>query len=467
MEPIPEKIGEYKIKSLFKTGGMSLIYLAAHPKTGQTVIVKVLRPLYLNDKAMASRLLREARVIGLGHHPNIVKLYDLGQWEEGLFIAMEYVQGISLHQFIREKALTLKKGLEIILQIAEGLKFLHSHGIVHRDLKPENILITESGAIKLVDFGVSFFLNAPDQEQITVKAMKIGTPTYMSPEQKENPKKVSYVSDIFSLGLITYELCVGRPSHGIVYPSLLPKGLRAVVDKALQIDPAKRQKNIDQFIEEIGPLLKTIDQEEEPEFQTISRVPPFWPQAEIGVAVRHGHLLQNLYFDFLPLGETKLGIIAAESPSLGEIGLLKGIVHTAILRTQAPKEILRTVQNVLLKSQMKQTFHVALLLLDDEKGTLSYISCQLGALWHYPENSQKPRILAVDNPPLGADLAPLLEIEENWDRETTLLFSTLPMNEKTPLGEALTLSPQPLAQTVLQRLPPTDQTALLLTIFRL
>ena len=116
---------------------------------------------------------------------------------------------------------------------------------------------------------------------------------------------------------------------------------------------------------------------------------------------------------------------------------------------------------------MKQTFHVALLLLDDEKGTLSYISCQLGALWHYPENSQKPRILAVDNPPLGADLAPLLEIEENWDRETTLLFSTLPMNEKTPLGEALTLSPQPLAQTVLQRLPPTDQTALLLTIFRL
>lgn len=479
--PIPAKIGPYKIESLFKVGGMSLIYLAAHPKTGKTVVVKVLRSEFLESKETVSRLVREARVIGIANHPNIVKLYDLGQWEEGLFVAMEYIQGISLAQFIKERALTPQKALEIVLEIAYGLSHLHSHGIVHRDLKPENVLITDTGEIKLIDFGLSVFLEAPELDA-TVRAMRMGTPNYMSPEQRENPKRVSYPTDIYALGIITYELFLGRPSYGVINFSLLPKPLRKIIEKALQLDPEKRQ-DINQYIHEISAFLKTIDQPQEflDEKESLFREahpflihpkPPFWPEAEVGLAFRHGISSHSLYFDFLPLTQNKMGIFAAESMDIGvnsltQVSMLRGIIRTAMIYTKDPKEILMSVKRVLFEDRLTQKFNAALLLLDDEKGTISYISCNFGALWHYPQNGQKPRILSVENPPLGPNNEPPLMLEENWDPESTLLFSSLPLNEKAPFGNYLDLSPQPLAERALQETPPRDQNGVFLVVKRL
>jgi serine/threonine protein kinase len=479
--PIPTKIGPYKIESLFKVGGMSLIYLAAHPKTGKTVVVKVLRSEYLESKETVSRLVREARVIGIANHPNIVKLYDLGQWEEGLFVAMEYIQGISLGQFIKERALTPKKALEIVLEIAYGLSHLHSHGIVHRDLKPENVLITDTGEIKLIDFGLSVFLETPESDA-TVRAMRMGTPTYMSPEQRENPQKVSYPTDIYALGIITYELFLGRPSYGVINFSSLPSQLRKIIEKALQLDPEKRQE-INQYIREISDFLKETSQAQEllSEKASLFREahpfliypkPPFWPKADIGLAFRQGISPHSLYFDFLPLTQTKMGILAAESLAIGvdsltQASMLRGIIRTTMIYTIDPKEIFMTVKRVLFEDRTAQKFNAALLVLDDEKGTLSYISCNFGSLWHYPQNDQKPRILTVENPPLGPDQNSPLILEENWDQESILIFSSLPLSEKAPLGSYLDLSPQPLAEKALQEIPSRDQNGIILTIRRL
>ena len=114
----PAFIGPYKIESLLKQGGMSLLYLAVHPKTSQTVVIKVLLPKYLKNKEVVNRLLKEAKILSLASHQNIVKVYDLGKSDQGLFIAMEYVQGVSLRQFIKAESLTHKRALEIVLQIA-------------------------------------------------------------------------------------------------------------------------------------------------------------------------------------------------------------------------------------------------------------------------------------------------------------------------------------------------------------
>ena len=152
--PLPQKIGPYKIESLLDKGGMSLLYLGVHPGTSQPIVVKVLLPKYLKNKEMMGRFLKEAQIIGMTNHPNIVKLYGQGQWEKGLYIAMEFIQGISLRQFIQQKSLSQKRALEIILQVAYALCHLHTHGVIHRDLKPENILITETGEIKVIDFGI-------------------------------------------------------------------------------------------------------------------------------------------------------------------------------------------------------------------------------------------------------------------------------------------------------------------------
>ena len=232
--PLPEKIGPYKIESLLNQGGMSLLYLGIHPTTLEPIAVKVLLPKYLKNKEVNTRFLNEAKIIETAQHPNIVKLYQVGQWEKGVYIAMEFIRGISLRQFIQKQSFSLKKALEIILEVAHALAHLHAHGIIHRDLKPENILITENGSIKLIDFGIS---QLGDEE---IEQRKIGTPFYMSPEQIENPLNVSSLTDIYAISIVAYELILGKSTHGIIHLSLLPSGLRTILEKGLQIDPKKR-----------------------------------------------------------------------------------------------------------------------------------------------------------------------------------------------------------------------------------
>ncbi|HEY5259155.1 MAG TPA: serine/threonine-protein kinase, partial [Rhabdochlamydiaceae bacterium] len=243
--PIPSKIGPYQIDSVLNKGGMSLLYLGLHPETKQPLAIKVLLPAYVTHPEMIERFLQEAEIIALTNHPNIVKLYGQGTWEGGLYIAMEFIQGISLSQFIMQHSLSLKRSLDIVLQVAYALCHLHTHRVIHRDLKPENILITEDGEVKVIDFGIAALHDEGNPSQ---SKSFMGTPSYMAPEQKEDSSKASYSSDIYALGIITYELVVGKLSYGVLNLSLVPKGLRTILEKALAVSPKERYQDIVDFI---------------------------------------------------------------------------------------------------------------------------------------------------------------------------------------------------------------------------
>ena len=253
--PLPSFIGPYKIETLLSRGGMSFLYLGIHPETKAPLVVKVLSPSYVTHPEAVEHFLKEAKIIELTNHPNIVKLFGHGEWEKGLYIAMEFIQGISLRQFIMQHSLSRRRALEIILQVAYATLHLHSHGVIHRDIKPENILIGEEGEIKVIDFGIAQ-LHEEDQTPLQ-SSPTLGTPNYMSPEQKENPSQVTFASDIYSIGIILYELVVGKLSYGHINLSSLPKGLEKIAQKALAVSVKERYQKISEFIHDISQYLTT------------------------------------------------------------------------------------------------------------------------------------------------------------------------------------------------------------------
>ena len=394
---LPEKIGPYKVDSLFKKGGMSILYLAIHPETKRPVILKVLSPKYIQSKEMVDRFIKEAEIIKLFNHPNIIKLYSEGTWEGGFYIAMEFIQGVSLKQFLLEKSFTSQKALEIILQVSYAICHLHSHGIIHRDLKPENIIITDTGQIKVIDFGIAQILKK-EEERITIKKRIMGTPSYMSPEQKEDPKNVSYSSDIFSLGVITYELILGKLSHGILHLMLIPKKLRAILEKALKIDPKERYQDIVDFITDISEYLKYHDIKEEKEdeekfdeiYSSLKSIEDLlipkkfdsWKNIEIAIAKETQLALNDTYVDFFKLKDNifAIAIIKTEKKDL------KSFMHLAIFRGYLkmaidsfskknefrPSVILNELNQIICKDNLNEKFIVNFVVLKADTDELFY-----------------------------------------------------------------------------------------------
>ncbi len=490
MEPrwsiLPHKIGPYQIKSLLSKGGMSYLYLGVHPSTAQPIVIKVLSPKFLTQRDMTSRFLKEAEIIAMTNHPNIVKLYGQGTWEKGVYIALEFIQGISLRQFIQQKSLSQRRGLEIVLQVAYALCHLHTHGVIHRDLKPENILITETGEIKVIDFGIAQ-LQGDVEPGFGAKGRRMmGTPVYMSPEQKENPQAVSYGSDIYSLGIITYELLLGRLSYGVIHLALLPKNLRTIVDKALKLDPLERYSDIVDFITDISHYLKESEETKEDmpdemlgmiQYMRKLLIPakiPSWPQVEMGMALTQGTVLSGLYLDFFRLPDNCLCIVLAEPLDTGLTSLfhsatLRGMVRMAVEQAfeSGKKEshatkMLRSAARALFEDPVRQAFGLSLVVLNPDKDALSFVSCGFGNLWHIPDGNHEPRALSTLNPALGSEPhTPLLETTDNWNSGDTLILHSLKTTEPSSgwMKEHLLLAAQPMAERILERLTNNQQRA--------
>ncbi len=493
MPPTPEKIGPYKIEGLLNKGGMSLLYLGIHPETHQTLAIKVLSPSYVTHPEAIQHFLKEAHIIGITSHPNIVKLYGQGEWEGGLYIAMEFIRGISLSQFIAQQSFSLKRCTDIILQVAYALCHLHTHGVVHRDLKPENILITEDGEIKVIDFGI-----AQLHEEIKVSSPQVqflGTPSYMSPEQKEDSSKVTYASDIYSLGVITYELVIGKLSYGMINLSLLPKGLQRIIGKTLAVSLSERYNDIVDFITDLSQYLKSGEIEKDRPgndqikemFEILQKASsallplstPNWPQLEIGLAKHKGPGQMGVYFDFFKFPNNTYGIILAEPTGFGieapvYIASLRGIVRTLMYKMQPaarePFQILpfiSAVNQLLTDDSLKQPFALSFLLLDPLQEQLSYISCGLGRLIHLAPGGAEPRFLAAQNSPLGIQLpGDFSETLDNWNVGDLLFLHSLetafPQEEPArkeleahlslAISESSILSTDRQAETVLRRM---------------
>lgn len=445
--PLPVQIGPYKIESLLSRGGMSFLYLGLHPDTRQLLTIKVLSPKFVTHPEAISRFLKEANIIGISDHPNIVKLYGEGEWEEGLYIAMEFIRGVSLRQFILQQSLSLRRSIDIILQVAYALLHLHSHGIIHRDLKPENILIDEEGLVKVIDFGIAQLHEEKNSLPAEDESF-MGTPTYMSPEQKENPQNVTFSSDIYSLAIITYELVLGKLSYGVLNLSLLPKGLRKIVEKSLAISPSERYQDIVDFISDLTQYLRSEElQKERPHSDPMKEFVeqmqkthttlspsslPNWPTLELGLAKPRETAIWNLYYDFFRLPDSSFLLIIAESKdsridSTSNLAMLRGLVRSYFaLKSNTPFQLLAFVtflNDTLYSDPLKLVFGCGLLHLSPNQDELRFLSCGLGGLLHTPRGGIEPRMLTSENPFLGEQAsAVFFETVDNWQTGDRLLF---------------------------------------------
>ncbi|MBT4287236.1 MAG: serine/threonine protein kinase [Deltaproteobacteria bacterium] len=274
MPSIPAKIGKYPVIKLIAKGGMGAVYKAKHPTLQREVIIKKLT--LVGNRSFAERFKREARFMMDFRNENIVQVYD--HFKEGTFyyIVMEYVDGITLEALIeRERYLPKLIASMIFFEVCRALKHAHDHNILHRDIKPANILISKEGVVKLVDFGVSTSLEDNEDDGLTQAGMTIGTPSYLAPEQIENAKNKDLRSDIYSMGVLLYEMTTGKkPYPGGFSPDLvnrIKKGkytparkvnpeinwkFNRLIQKAMHFKLQKRFQNIDQIILKLTPHLK-------------------------------------------------------------------------------------------------------------------------------------------------------------------------------------------------------------------
>lgn len=271
-----DRIGAYSLETQIGSGGMGEVYLARDVRLGRKVALKLLDPNLIGDSISRTRFLQEARLASALDHPNICTIHEVGEASGRLFIAMQYVEGDGLRRLIRGRPLSLKSLLSISLQVADALVAAHLRGIIHRDIKAGNIIITPQGLAKVLDFGIAKLLEEAGGENLdlTKTGVVMGTPSSMSPEQARG-EHVDHRTDIFSFGVVLYEMATGRlpfpgKSRAEVINALvnqthqpavelnreLPPRLSGVIDRALEKNPANRFQSMPEMIAELRGVVR-------------------------------------------------------------------------------------------------------------------------------------------------------------------------------------------------------------------
>jgi predicted Ser/Thr protein kinase len=254
--PAPEELApnfpQLEILHLVGQGGMGAVYKAKQVRLDRPVALKVLPPEVGKDPAFAERFLREARTLARLSHPHIVTVYDFGESGGYYFFLMEFVDGVNLRQALQAGKFTPEQAVKVVPQICDALQYAHEKGVVHRDIKPENVLLNEQGRVKIADFGLAKLLGRePAIPTLTGTRQVLGTPHYMAPEQMERPGTVDHRADIFSLGVLFYEMLTGE----------LPLG---------RFPPPSQKVAIDLRLDEV--VLRTLEKEPDRRYQKASEV---------------------------------------------------------------------------------------------------------------------------------------------------------------------------------------------------
>ncbi len=247
--PAPEALAPlfpgYEFQGLLGRGGMGAVYRARQKSLDRLVAIKLL-PFELGVREdFTERFRREAAALARLSHPHIVAVHDFGQSDDGhFFMVMEYVGGTDLAARLRDGPLPPAEALELVRQVCDALEYAHAHGVVHRDIKPGNILLDAAGRVKVTDFGIAQIAGDEPRTALTVTGALLGTPEYVAPEQTQPAAVVDQRADIFSVGVMLYELLTGQLPRGVFRPlaELVPaaRGLDRVVTRALQSEPSLR-----------------------------------------------------------------------------------------------------------------------------------------------------------------------------------------------------------------------------------
>jgi tRNA A-37 threonylcarbamoyl transferase component Bud32 len=252
-EQLAEQFPQLEILELLGQGGMGAVYKARQKQLDRLVALKILPPEVGQTEAFAERFTREARSMAKLNHQHAVTLYEFGKTDEGLYyFIMEFVDGTDLRRVMLAGELGPTQALTIVPQICDALHYAHTKGIVHRDIKPENILLDKDGSVKITDFGLAKLLERPANIYTLTRAgQRMGTPHYMAPEQIEHPDQVDHRADIYSLGVVFYEMLTGE----------LPLGRFA---------PPSKKVEVDVRLDEV--VLRTLEKEPDRRYQHASEV---------------------------------------------------------------------------------------------------------------------------------------------------------------------------------------------------
>ena len=269
----------YRIIRPLGSGGMGEVWLAEDTKLGRSVALKFLPTQCCRDESVRTRFIREAQAAAQLNHPNIITIYEVNEYKMRPFFAMEYVDGVSLDNYIKEQSQDIRQVVDLAVQISGGLAEAHGKGIIHRDIKPSNILVDKNGRLRILDFGLAF---SRGMLRITETGGRLGTIAYMSPEQSRG-EKLDQRSDIFSFGVVLYQMITGRlpfdaeydaaiiyaivhdnPEPLARYKADVPDNLQRIVDKTLDKNPETRYQSLSDLLVDlrrVGRELKGLSEE--------------------------------------------------------------------------------------------------------------------------------------------------------------------------------------------------------------
>src|SRR5438270_716810 len=282
------RIGKYIVKRELGRGGMGAVYLAVQPGLGREVAIKELVPSAAADPTALKRFLQEAQVMARTSHPNLVQVHDLEQIGAANYIVLEFVRGRSLRDWLNKGEIPLPQVFAVMHGVLQALDYAHRHAIVHRDMKPENVLLSDEGNVKVADFGIARLTDesVPPGSTATKTGTTVGTPQYMSPEQVAS-SKVDGRSDLYSAGIMFYELIVGQPPF-TASEADGPFTLMAKHVQAPPKPPSVLKPGLDPQLEEI--VLKSLSKRPEARYQNgqefdaavsgiADRLCPGWPRS--------------------------------------------------------------------------------------------------------------------------------------------------------------------------------------------
>ena len=288
LDEVRSRFTQLEILEPIGRGGMGVVFKARQKRLDRLVALKVLRKDLAQDPDFAERFEREARALARLSHPNIVSVHDFGEIDGQFYLLMEYVDGASVRDLIQGGRLTPEQSLAIVPEICAGLQYAHEQGIVHRDIKPENILLDQQARVKIADFGLAKLCQGGQSPTLTRSDQIMGTPHYMAPEQVDDPLGVDHRADIYSLGVVFYEMLTKE----------LPRG---------RFEPPSAHARVDVRVDEV--VLRSLEQRPERRYQHVSEVRKDVQAVNSGSRVLNREPGRAVWLDQLPLAPEIVGLI--------------------------------------------------------------------------------------------------------------------------------------------------------------